>query len=163
MRTIFLLVVGLIFSLTLFSQTGKTYKYSLSAEIGKSGLIYSIVFDNTLKDTRYGLRAGAGSNFGKYTNVLMGLVGGYRLFGKGAHSLETGLDLHYLNISVTSDDQFRMSSFVYPDYPTTTFYITMNAGYRLKARRVLIRAGVAPGFTKDEFIFGSYISCGLRF
>ena len=163
MRILFLLVLGLFFSLTLFSQTGKSFKYSLSAEIGKSGLIYSIIFDNTLKDTRYGLRAGAGTNFGRYTNVLMGLVGGYRLFGKGLHNFETGLDIHYLNISVTSTDQFRVSSLVYPDYPTTTYYITLNAGYRLKARNVLFRLGIAPGFTKDEFIFGSYVSCGFRF
>jgi hypothetical protein len=164
MRTIIILVFCSFLSHDLFSQAGKApLKYSLSAEVGKTGLIYSIVFDNTLKDVRYGLRGGAGSNFGRYTNVLMALVGGYRLIGSGQHFLETGVDLHYLNITVTSDDQRRMSSLVYPDYPSTTFYITLNAGYRLKVRKVVFRVGAAPGFTKDEFVFGSYVSCGLRF
>ena len=163
MRVICALVLLLLLTKPASSQAGKSLRYSLSAEIGKTGLIYSVVFDNGLKDPRYGLRGGMGSNFGKYREAIMGLVGAYRLFGKGFHQFETGLDIHYLHIDIVSNDQQGASSLLYPNYSTQTFYITINAGYRMKLGKVLFRVGAAPGFTKDEFIPGGYVSGGFRF
>ena len=144
-----------------FSQ--KMPRHALSVELGKSGLIYSVVVDIGLKDPRYGLRGGMGSNFGKHTEAIMGLVGAYRLFGKSHHFFEAGIDLHYLSVDIVSEDQRGFSSFMYPDYSVKTYYITCNAGYRVNARKMLFRIGAAPGFTKDEFIPGGYISGGIRF
>lgn len=165
MKKMFVFIVVSFLSVKLFSQLKPTPapKYSLSVELGKSGLIYSVVFDNALKDRRYGLRGGFGGNFGKYTEVIMAQVGAYRLFGTKSNFFETGIDLHYLSIDIVSDDQVGISSFVYPDYTTQTYYVTFNAGYRARMGKFLFRAGAAPGFTKDEFIPGAYISAGVCF
>jgi hypothetical protein len=165
MKTIFVFILVSFLSIHLFSQSKvpPVPKYSLSVELGKSGLIYSVVFDNALKDRRYGLRGGFGGNFGKYTEVIMAQVGAYRLFGAKLNFFETGIDLHYLSIDIISDDQVGASSFVYPDYTTQTYYVTFNAGYRARMGKMLLRVGAAPGFTKDEFIPGAYISAGVCF
>lgn len=165
MKTIFAFILGSFLSINLFSQSKVTSapKYSISVELGKSGFIYSVVFDNALKDRRYGLRGGFGGNPGKYTEVIMAQVGAYRVFGKKSNFFETGIDLHYLSIDIVSDDQVGISSFVYPDYTTKTYYVTFNAGYRARMGKFLFRVGAAPGFTKDEFIPGAYISAGVLF
>lgn len=162
MKAILFLILLFFLAGTVHSQSNK-YKYALSAEIGKSGLIYSLIFDNTLKDRKFGLRGGMGTNFGRYRSAIMGLVGAYRLFGKNGHFFETGIDLHYLSIENISDDQAGISTFVHPNYPTRTYYITANGGYRVHAGKILFRVGIAPGFTKDEFIPGGYLSFGFRF
>ncbi|HEX7844995.1 MAG TPA: hypothetical protein VF476_04280 [Chitinophagaceae bacterium] len=162
MRISLVILLSLI-SITAVSQTARPMKYALSVEVGKTGLLYSVVFDNTLKDPRYGIKAGMGGNFGNYTEAIMGQVGAYRLFGKQDHYFETGIDLHYLSIDIVSEDQSGVSSLIYPDHTTRTVYITLNCGYRVKAGKILFRIGAAPGFTKEEFIPGGYISCGIRF
>ncbi len=163
MKAVILVVLFVFVSSSLYAQQGKAKRYSLSAEVGKSGLIYSIVFDNSLKGSRYGLRGGMGTNFGKHAEAIMGLVGVYRLFGNGGRFFEAGIDMHYLYIDIVSNDQAGAPTILYPDYSTNTIYVTFNAGYRVNAGKILFRLGAAPGFTKHEFIPGAYISGGIRF
>jgi len=163
MKSPFIPVITLFFFTNLFSQDKKIQQNSLALELGKSGLIYNLFFDKLFNDALFGIKVGLGSNFGKYTRALMFQAGGYRLFGKKNRFFETGIDLHYLDINEESDDQFGISSFVYPNYSTNTLYITFNAGYRNIYRKTIFRIGASPGFTKKEFIPGGYISFGLRF
>ena len=39
---------------------------AISLELGKTGLIYNIVFDHRFKDKNYGIRVDIGSNFLQY-------------------------------------------------------------------------------------------------
>jgi hypothetical protein len=135
---------------------------SLSFELGKSGLIYNLNFDHKFRNSDFGFRIGAGSNFAKYLQALTGGVGGYYLQGHKSSFLELGIDLAYLSVDEVSDDQ-KGFSLIYPDYSVKAFYATANVGYRRYGKHTLFRIGVSPGFIKNEFFPGGYISFGFIF
>ena len=135
---------------------------SLSIELGKNGLIYNIIYDHRFKNKNLGVRVGAGSNFSKYLSAFVVGGGGYYLVGKSTRFLELGADIQYLSVDEVSDDQKGLA-LVYPDYSTKTYYASFNLGYRRNGKSNLFRIGISPGFTKDDFIPGAYISYGMSF
>ncbi len=117
---------------------------------------------NSMK--KIGFRVGIGSNLGRYLQLFSFGSGGYYLFGSAGKFFELGGDLNYLSVDEISDDQKGLGSLaIYPNYSTKTFYASLNAGYRKYSKKTLFRIGIAPGFTKDEFIPGGYISFGIVF
>ncbi len=148
-----------------FAQTTETPKQNaVSFEFGKTGLIYNLNFDHRFAGRNLGLRLGAGSNFGKYLNIITTGGGGYYLLGKQNHLLELGLDLHYLVVKELSEDQRGIADIVvYPNYPTNTLYTSLNIGYRRYGQNTLFRVGLSPGIIKNEIIPGGYISYGFLF
>ena len=156
----------LIFSLgliLLFTGINAQHKsgQSLSAELGKNGLIVSIIYDYQFSKTHFGFRAGAGSNFAKYLSAYTVTTGGYKLFGKMNNFFELGVDIQYLNIDEVSDDQ-KGFVLLYPDFSTQTLFSTLNLGFRKYFKKSLFRAGLAPGFTKHGFLPGAYLSLGYN-
>jgi len=162
MKTLVVIVFCLFVSINLFSQNKELPRNIIALEIGKTGLIYNLVFDNRLKGSLYGFKLGLGSNFGKYIRAFAVQLGMYRLFGNKNRFFEAGIDIHYLDSEEDSNDQFSVSSFVYPNKTTNTYFVSINTGYRVYFRKSIFRIGFAPGFTKDEFIPGGYISFGFR-
>lgn len=136
--------------------------YSLSFELGKSGLIYNLNFDQRIQNKDYGYRIVVGSNFGKYLKANTNGVGAYYLSGRENKFLEVGINLFYLSIDEISDDQ-RDFAFIFPNYSIKTLYASANVGYRLYAKNTLFRIGVSPGIIKNAFLPGAYISYGFRF
>ncbi|MEJ7627169.1 MAG: hypothetical protein WKF35_09920 [Ferruginibacter sp.] len=147
------------------AQTAEKTKLSaLSFELGKSGLIYNLNFDHKLASKNFGFRVGAGSNLGKYLNVVSLGGGGYYLVGNKNKFLELGLDIQYLIVDEVSDDQKDFASiFVYPNYSIMTIYPSLNLGYRWYGKNALFRVGLSPGIIKSELIPGGYISYGIKF
>ena len=135
---------------------------SLSLELGKTGLIYNLNFDHRFQDKDFGFRFGIGSNFAKYLQAFTTGAGGYYLVGHEINFLELGIDLSYLSVDEVSDDQ-KGFSLIYPNYSIKTFYASANVGYRRYGKSTLFRIGVSPGFIKNEFVPGGYISFGLTF
>jgi hypothetical protein len=143
---------------------GNNKLQAISFEIGKTGLIYNINYDHKLSDKNLGFRVGVGSNAGQYLRLFSFGGGAYYLFGSTGKFFELGGELNYLSVDEISDDQKSFTSLViYPNYSTKTFYASLNAGYRKYTKKALFRIGIAPGFTKDEFIPGGYISFGITF
>ena len=140
--------------------TGKTNAISL--ELGKTGVIYNLVFDHKLINKNFGFRLGIGSNLAKYLTAMTVGGGGYYLIGKEKKFLEIGADIQYLIINEVSDDQ-KGFALVYPDYSIKTFYTSANIGYKSYGKKTLFRFGVSPGFIKGEFIPGGYLSFGIVF
>jgi hypothetical protein len=134
---------------------------SLSGELGKNGLIFSIIYDCQLSKSQFGFRTGAGTSFGKYVQGHTITAGGYKLLGKGKEFFELGIDVQYLSVTEVSDDQRGIPT-IYPDYQTTTLYPSLNIGYRKCNSKSLFRVGIAPGFTNDGFLPGVYISLGIK-
>ena len=135
---------------------------ALSFELGKTGLIYNLVFDHRLKQNKLGFRLGAGSNLAQYLNAVTVGGGGYYLAGKKKRFLELGLDLQYYIVDKVSDDQ-KGFSFVYPDYSIKTIFFSLNAGYRSYGKKTMFRVGLSPGLIDNKFIPGGYISYGFTF
>ena len=142
--------------------TGKPKINAVSLELGKTGLIYNLVFDHKFKDKNFGIRVNIGSNFSRYLSLLTTGAGGYYLIGKSKSFLELGVDLNYLSVDEVSDDQ-RGITFVHPNYAVKTLYSSMNIGYRKNSNRTLFRIGISPGLIKQGFISGGYVSFGLTF
>lgn len=136
---------------------------ALSLELGKTGMLYNLVYDRKGAGGHSGYRLGAGSNFGHYLNVKTFGGGVYRLFGKTTKFFELGADLAYLHVDRVSDDQYRFGNLVMPNDATRSYHATLNLGYRSYARRTLFRAGIAPGWTKKEWLPGGYLSLGWHF
>ncbi|MDQ3682665.1 MAG: hypothetical protein M3352_06285 [Bacteroidota bacterium] len=137
---------------------------AISFEIGKTGIIYNLNYDHKFYSKNFGFRVGIGSNPGRYLQLLSVGGGGYYLFGSTNKFFELGGDLNYLSVDEISDDQKGFANMVvYPNYSTKTYYASLNAGFRKYYKKNLFRVGIAPGFTKDEFIPGGYISFGITF
>ena len=136
--------------------------YSLSLELGKTGLIYNLNFDHRIQEKNLGYRIVVGSNFGKYLKAITNGVGAYYLTGRNNNFLEVGIDLFYLSVDEVSDDQ-RGFAFINPDYTIKTLYASANLGYRRYAKKTIFRIGVSPGIIKNDFLPGGYISFGFRF
>lgn len=134
---------------------------ALSVEIGKTGAIFNVTYDRKSETAKVGLRAIAGSNFGSHINVVNVGGGAYYLAGKSVNSLELGTDILYLHVNVDSED-FRSGNLVAPAYNTRTLFTSFNIGYRHTGRNTLFRVGIAPGFTKQEWLPGGYLSYGVR-
>ena len=150
---------------TTFCNAQTTVKPQLNAislELGKTGLIYNIVFDHRLKDKNFGIRIDIGSNFSQYLSFLTTGAGGYYLAGKHKSFLELGIDVNYLSVDEVSDDQ-KGITFVYPDYTVKTLYTSLNVGYRKYSNKTLFRIGISPGVIKEGFVPGGYVSFGLAF
>lgn len=140
---------------------GKSKLNAISFELGKTGLIYNLSFDHKASIQNIGFRLGAGSNFAKYLNAISVGAGGYYLVGKTDRFLELGVDLQYLVVDESSDDQ-KGFAFVYPDYSTRSFYPSLNIGYRAYGKQTLFRVGFAAGIIDNDFVPGGYISLGFR-
>lgn len=151
----------LLFSVTLSAQEKKSN--ALSLEIGKTGAIFNLTYDRKEETAKVGWRAFAGSNLGQYLNLLNVGVGAYYLAGKRSSLLELGTDFSYLNVDVSSDDQFSLGNLVAPAYETSTLFTSFNIGFRHYGRKSLFRVGIAPGFTNKEWLPGGYLSYGVRF
>ena len=161
MKNIVLTVFVAFFCVTLCNaQTRAKPTSTLSFELGKTGLIYNLNFDQRFAGKNFGFRLGAGSNFNRYLNAKVFGGGGYYLFGKQSRFLEIGLDLQYLMIDEVSDDQ-KGFSFIYPDYSIKTLYPSLNLGYRVYGKKTAFRAGFSPALINNDFIPGGYISFGL--
>lgn len=145
------------------AQTGSNSKNNgISFELGKSGLMYNLNFDHKFYNKKFGFRLGAGSYFSKYLNSIKTGGGIYYLFGLKTNFFETGIDMDYLSVTKRSDDQLGVSLF-YPNYPIKTYYASANIGYRRYGQKTLFRIGISPGFIKNDFIPGGYVSMGLIF
>jgi hypothetical protein len=160
-----LLIILLFQSCLAFSQSNEN-NYSknnaVSFELGKTGLIFNVNFDHKIDDKNFGYRIDAGSNFNQYLKLYTVGGGGYYLSGSERSFFELGIDLNYLSVTEVSDDQ-RSIAFIYPDYPIETFYGSMNIGYRNYGKKTLFRIGISPGFIKNDFLVGGYVSFGFRF
>ncbi len=134
----------------------------MSLEVGKTGLIYNLTYDHKLRNKNFGFRVIAGSNLAKYLQAYMVGAGSYYLIGKQSSFLELGADLNYLSIDEVSDDQ-RGFTIIYPNYSINTYYVSANFGFRIYGKSSLFRAGLSPGFAKNGFMPGAYISFGVTF
>lgn len=153
----------LLFAMACKAQTGsKTNLNAVSFELGKTGMVGNLTFDHRFVQSNLGFRVGMGSNFSKYLPYFTTGAGGYYLFGKTKKYLELGIDVSYVSVGEVSDDQRGFNLF-YPNYPIKTYYSTLNIGYRRYGKRTLFRFGFSPGFTKDDFLPGGYISYGFTF
>lgn len=142
-------------------QLNKQNINAISFELGKTGLLYNINFDHKFKND-FGVRFGIGSNLNKYLSVFTTGAGSYYLIGHSKNFLELGVDLFYLSVEENSDDQ-KGFPLIYPDFPIKTYYASANIDYRRYGAKTLFRIGVSPGFIKDKFLTGGYISYGWRF
>lgn len=159
MRSSFL-IVFLSLSICSSGQRKSYILQSISFEIGKTGAIFNLTYDQ--KFSKFGFRIGAGSNFNKYLKAITFGGGGYYLLGKNNNFFELGTELNYLAAEEFSDDQ-KSFIWMWPGYDTKTFLANINLGYRMYSAKTLIRIGVSPCITKDQFIPGGYISFGLIF
>ena len=157
-----ILIIIFLFSCTLScAQKYSNEKINaVSFELGKTGLLYNINFDHKFKND-VGVRLGIGSNLNKYLSVFTAGGGSYYLLGHSKNFLELGIDLFYLSVEENSDDQ-KGFPLIYPDFPIKTYYVSANIGYRRYGAKTLFRIGASPGFIKDKFLTGGYISYGLR-
>jgi hypothetical protein len=164
MKHAFTAIIVFFIGVTLcFAQASDKPRLSaLSLELGKTGLIYNLSFDQKLATKNYGFRFGAGSNFGKYSIAITVGGGGYYLVGGQNRFLELGADMQYLIVAKVADAP-KHFSLVYPDYSIKTFYPSLNLGYRRYGRRTLFRVGFSPGLIEEKFVPGGYISYGLTF
>ena len=105
---------------------------------------------------------GAGSNFSKNVEASVAGGGAYYLIGHKTNFFELGADLDYLSVKEISDDQ-RGILLLYPDYTVQTFYASANIGYRRYGKKSLFRIGLSPGFIKNDFLPGAYVSFGFLF
>ena len=153
--------ICLLFSSSSISQNSKSTK-ALSFEVGKTGAIANLTFDSKATQKNWGYRLFAGSNFGKTVSLINVGAGTYYLLGKANRFFEIGTDLSYLSVDVVSDDEYRFGNFVAPNYDVQSLYATFNLGYRIYSRKTLFRVGIAPGFIKNNFLPGGYISFGVR-
>ena len=162
----FATIFAILLAVTLCSaQTNERHNLkAVSLQLGKTGLIYNLNFDYRLATMKFGFQVGAGSNLGKYLNVVSFGGGGYHLVGRKNKFFELGLDVQYLIINEESNDQKGLASiFVYPNYSIRTLYPSLNVGYRRYGKGTLFRAGLSPGLIKSELIPGGYISYGFLF
>lgn len=161
----FFIIIFFLFSCVSFGNAQSNTEYrdnALSFELGKTGLVYNLNFDHKFLNKDFGFRLSAGSNFVKYLNAFTAGGGVYYLFGKNKNFLETGIDLNYLSVDEVSDDQ-KGIAVMYPDYSINTLYTSVNIGFRKYGKACLFRIGVSPGFIKDGFVPGGYISYGFTF
>jgi hypothetical protein len=157
------ILVFFLYSAFCSAQITDKKKYNaLSLELGKTGLIYNLNYDRKFNNEKLGFRFAVGSNLAKYLSAFTIGSGGYYLIGKTSKFLEVGADICYLSVDKVSDDQ-KGFAFVYPNYSTMTYYASLNLGYRRYGQKSLFRIGLSPGFTKQEFIPGGYISFGVTF
>lgn len=143
-------------------HNNKAARNSLSFELGKTGLIFNLSYDHKLAGKNSGLRVSAGSNFAKHLSAYTVGGGAYYLFGKTNKYLELGIDLYYLSVDEVSDDQ-KGFTLIYPDYTISTYYASLNIGFRSYGKRSLFRAGFSPGYIKSEFVPGGYLGIGIVF
>jgi hypothetical protein len=166
MKIILILLLVFFSSVTnCFAQQSASKKLnSISCEVGKNGLIYNISYDHLFKEKNFGLRLLTGSNFGRYLNAKSIGGGGYYIYGKKNKYAEFGIDLQYLNITETSDDQKGFASIlIYPNKPTDGLLTSLNLGFRKYNNRSLFRIGVSPSLIKSNFFVGGYLSFGFLF
>lgn len=135
---------------------------AVSLEIGKTGLIFNLNYDHKIKKSKIGFRLGFGASPSSDLRAITTGGGGYVLIGSSAQFLELGVDLQYLYIEEISDDQ-KGVPLIYPDYPVTTLYPSLNVGYRKYGKKTLFRIGISPGIINGDFVPGGYISFGITF
>lgn len=134
----------------------------LSYELGKTGLVHNLYFDNKISNSSYGYRVGIGNNlsgeifFGKFS------IGVYKLMGTKNKFFELGIDIDRIVVETYSSDQIGLGNLVYPDYTTKIFSPNLNIGYRSYSKKGrLFRIGISP-FYINKFLLGGYISFGLK-
>ena len=159
-----ILIIIFLFAFTICNaqKSSNEKRNAVSFELGKTGLIYNVNFDHKFRDKNFGVRFGVGSNLGKYLQAFTGGGGGYYLMGHSKDLFELGIDVNYFSVDEISDDQ-RGITLIYPNFPIKTYYVSGNIGYRRYGAKTLFRIGVSPGFIKDKFLPGGYISYGWRF
>lgn len=161
----FLFWAGFLFFLIItspktLSAQQTTAARSLNIGIGNNGLVVNLYYDQTIRTKNFGFRIGAGSNFAKYLKEITGSGGFYYLIGEDGNFFETGLDAGYLSIEENSKDQ-KGFTFLMPDKAISSFYGSINLGYRLVGHKFMFRIGAAPGIIKNNFIPGAYTSIGI--
>ena len=165
-RNIYKASFCLAFSFLVCSIQGKSQQQSpkveaLSLETGKTGLIFSLTYDQRFKGKKTGLRVGMGTNLSHYLKLITIGGGAYYLVGKTKDFLELGTDIHFLNVNEESDDQRGFWDLVYPDETINTYYLSGNIGYRRYGKKMLLRMGFSPGVTSLGFVPGGYLSLGF--
>jgi hypothetical protein len=135
---------------------------TVSAELGKVGLLFNLSFDYKWKNSPFGARVFLGSNFARYLSAATAGAGGYVVFGNKWHMFETGVEIAYLNISEVSDDQFGFA-IIFPSYSIKGISTSLNLGYRNRYKNNIFRIGFSPTILKDVFIPGGYFSYGRGF
>src|SRR5688572_7550069 len=86
---------------------------AISFELGKTGVIFNLTYDQRF--SKFGFRGGAGSNFNKYLRAITFGGGGFYLLGKKNSFFELGTELNYLAVEEFSDDQ-RSFTLIFPDH-----------------------------------------------
>jgi hypothetical protein len=162
MKQIFIpICLFILFSFKCVSQNYSSKKI-LSYELGKTGLVHNIYFDNKFSNSSYGYRVGVGNNlsgelfFGKLS------IGFYKLMGNKNRFFEFGIDIDRIVVESNSSDTPGLGSLAFPDYTTKIFSPNLNIGYRSYSKKGrLFRIGISP-FYANKFLLGGYISFGLK-
>ena len=152
-----------LFAKTTDAQTKDSLKdNAIFFGIGKTGFIFNVEVDHRFRKSAFGAKIGTGFNSAKYISYFTYGGGVYYLLGKKNHLLELGTDIYHISVEQTSDDQLG-GLWVRPQHAVETYHLSFNVGYRGFVKNCIFKAGLAPGFTKEEFIMGAYVSVGIRF
>ena len=152
----------LFFCIKSISQNNSSKKI-LCYELGKTGLVHNLYFDNKIANSSYGYRLGLGSNLGGYFSFGKLGLGVYKLIGNKNKFFEVGIDIDRFIVENHSADQIGLSSLVYPDYTTDVIIPNINIGYRSYSKKGrMFRIGISPHYFENKIILGGYISFGLK-
>ena len=133
----------------------------ISFQIGKQGILFNINYDHKFQNKNWGYKVETGTSFTKDFRVNTFAFGNYILKGQNTNFLELGLDINYLYSYISQDDVSGSGlTFFYDDY--NTLYPNLNIGYRKYYKRGMFRLGFAPGYLRDRFLYGGYVSIGIK-
>jgi len=145
------------------AQQGTRPRNAVSFEIGKTGLIVNVAYERLMIADKFGLRVDAGKSFGRYHSLAQAGVGAFVLLGNGSFTGEAGVDVHYLSVDKSSDDQNPGLGLIYPDFSTKQNCPSVFIGGRRYKKNSLFRIGVAGVLISERVIPGGYVSLGRTF
>jgi hypothetical protein len=160
------LFISIFLSILFFASKAQSVKntshHTVGIEAGKLGAVFHLIYDYRFKNLKWGLRANAGTNFGKYLDVFQTGAGAYYLLGKKNDHLELGLDVNYFYADEISDDQ-RPGISLIPVRNASTMFTSGNLGYRHYGKRTVFRVGVSQGYIHSvkNYYTGAYLSFGI--
>ena len=163
MKFLIILISFSIILFPVFSQVKiENPKYNiLSFQIGKQGLLFNISYDHKFQHNNWGYKLETGANLFKGFQVNTVSIGSYILKGEKNNFLELGLDINYLYSYIPQDDVSGDGlTFFYDNY--NTLYSNLNFGFRKYYKSGMFRLGFAPGYLRDRFLYGGYVSLGFK-
>lgn len=163
MKQIFISFFLIVFFTSKSVSQNLPYRKTLSYELGKTGLIHNLYFDNKLSNSSYGYRVGIGNNLGSYLYLGKVSIGTYKLFGSKNKFFELGIDVDKILVSKDSDDQIGLGNFVYPNYTTDVIVPNFNIGYRSYSQKGrLFRIGLSACIISNSVFLGGYLSFSIK-